>query len=179
MPVSWVLRSILQAQYVLGSGHWQEVANEVGARQRDSDEDAQPGQTSRPPNPADTSPPTSPRTRLFPSEAAVVFAHLQKGSMAAPFWAESGHGLFSLLYCARKEIIAMKEHLTAVFQQVPEGYIAFVEELPGANTQGDTLDEARTNLQEAVQLVLESNRALAEESLGSKTVIREHLASIS
>ena len=53
----------------------------------------------------------------------------------------------------------MKEQLTAVFQQVPEGYIGFVEELPGVNTQGDTLDEARTNLQEAVQLVLESNRA--------------------
>ena len=73
----------------------------------------------------------------------------------------------------------MKEQLTAVFQQVLEGYIAFVEELPGVNTQGDTLDEARTNLHEAVQLVLESNRALAEESLGSKTVIRERLTSIS
>lgn len=56
----------------------------------------------------------------------------------------------------------MKEQLTVVFQQVPEGYIAFVEELPGANTQGVTLEEARANLQEAVQLVLESNRALAE-----------------
>lgn len=33
--------------------------------------------------------------------------------------------------------------LTPVFQQVPEGYIAFVEELPGANTQGETLAEAR------------------------------------
>jgi predicted RNase H-like HicB family nuclease len=66
-----------------------------------------------------------------------------------------------------------------VFQQVPEGYIGFVEELPGANTQGDTLDEARANLHEAVQLVLESNRALAEESLQNKTVIREPLASIS
>ena len=73
----------------------------------------------------------------------------------------------------------MKEQLTAVFQQVPEGYIGFVEELPGANTQGGTLDEARTSLQEAVQLVLESNRALAEESLRNKTVIREPLASIS
>lgn len=70
----------------------------------------------------------------------------------------------------------MKEQFTAVFQQVPEGYIGFVEELPGANTQGDTLDEARTNLQEAVQLVLESNRALTEESLRNKTVIREPLA---
>ena len=75
--------------------------------------------------------------------------------------AESENGLFTLLYFARKETTAMKEQLTAVFQQVPEGYIGFVEELPGANTQGDTLDEARTNLQEAVQLVLESNHLIS------------------
>jgi predicted RNase H-like HicB family nuclease len=48
--------------------------------------------------------------------------------------------------------------LTAVFQKFPEGYAAFVAELPGANTQGETLDEARENLKEAVQLVLETNR---------------------
>jgi predicted RNase H-like HicB family nuclease len=54
---------------------------------------------------------------------------------------------------------------TAVFQKVPEGYIAFVEELPGANTQAATLDEARKNLKEAVALVLEANRTLAEESI--------------
>jgi hypothetical protein len=35
---------------------------------------------------------------------------------------------------------------TAVFEKVPEGYIGFVEELPGANIQGATLEEARTNL---------------------------------
>lgn len=63
--------------------------------------------------------------------------------------------------------------LTAVFMQVPEGYIAFVEELPGANTQGDTLEEARENLREAVELVLEANRELAEKSLGGQAVIRE------
>jgi predicted RNase H-like HicB family nuclease len=74
---------------------------------------------------------------------------------------------------------SMKEQLTAVFQEVPEGYIGFVEELPGANTQGGTLEEARVNLQEAVQLVLESNRALAEETIRNKKVIREPLASIS
>lgn len=73
----------------------------------------------------------------------------------------------------------MKEQLTAVFQKVPEGYIGFVKEPPDANTQGEMLEEARTNLQEAVQLVLESNRTLAEESLRDKTVIREPLASIS
>jgi len=52
--------------------------------------------------------------------------------------------------------------LTAVFQQVAEGFIGFIEELPGANTQGATLEEARNNLQEAVALVLEANRVLAE-----------------
>ena len=65
--------------------------------------------------------------------------------------------------------------LTPVFQQVPEGYIGFVEELPGANTQGATLDEARANLQEAISLVLEANRILAEEFLRGQTVIREPL----
>lgn len=65
--------------------------------------------------------------------------------------------------------------LTAVFQKVDEGYIGFVEELPGANTQGATLDEARENLAEAVELVLEANRALAEESLRGADVIRESL----
>ena len=65
--------------------------------------------------------------------------------------------------------------LTAVFQKVPEGYVAFVEELPGANTQADTLDEARENLTEAVELVLEANRVLAEESLQGKDFIRESL----
>lgn len=53
--------------------------------------------------------------------------------------------------------------LTAVFEKVPEGYIAFVEELPGANTQGSTLDEAGENLNKAVELVLEANRTLSEE----------------
>jgi len=62
---------------------------------------------------------------------------------------------------------------TAVFQQVPEGYIGFIQELPGANTQGATLEEARENLDEAVELVLEANRALAEESIQGQKVIRE------
>lgn len=65
--------------------------------------------------------------------------------------------------------------LTAVFQKVPEGYIGFVEELPGANTQARTLKEARANLAEAVALVLEANRALTEKSIAGKDVIREPL----
>ena len=67
-------------------------------------------------------------------------------------------------------------NLTAVYMKVPEGYVAFVEELPGANTQGATIEEARSNLAEAVTLVLEANRQLAEESLGSAEVIREPFA---
>ena len=58
----------------------------------------------------------------------------------------------------------MHLQFTAVFQKVPEGYIGFVEELPGANTQGATLEEARTNLQEAVAMVLEANRELVEQT---------------
>ena len=62
---------------------------------------------------------------------------------------------------------------TAVYMKVPEGYIAFVEELPGANTQGATLEEARENLKEATTMVLEANRELAERSLAGKTVTKE------
>jgi predicted RNase H-like HicB family nuclease len=69
----------------------------------------------------------------------------------------------------------MELKLTAVFQKVPEGYIAFVEELPGANTQGKTLEEARENLKEAIELVLEANRILAEEEMTENEYIRETL----
>ncbi|WP_425150633.1 type II toxin-antitoxin system HicB family antitoxin [Candidatus Binatus sp.] len=54
--------------------------------------------------------------------------------------------------------------LTRVFKRVRGGYIGFVEELPGANTQGRTLSETRANLKEAIALVLETNRTLAKES---------------
>ena len=70
----------------------------------------------------------------------------------------------------------MDLELTAIYQKVPGGYIGFVEELPGANTQGDTLEETRENLKEAVSLVLEANRQLAEEGLANQTVIRETFA---
>ena len=65
--------------------------------------------------------------------------------------------------------------LTAAYMKVPEGYVAFVEELPGANTQGETLEEARANLEEAVTMVLDANRELSEQSLEGAEVIRETL----
>lgn len=73
----------------------------------------------------------------------------------------------------------MQSTITAVFEKVPEGYIAFVEELPGANTQGETLDEARANLKEAIDLVIEANRQLMEEELQGKDLIREPFGTIS
>ena len=65
--------------------------------------------------------------------------------------------------------------LTAVFRKVREGYIGFIEELPGANTQARTLAAARRNLKEAISLVLEANRPLAEEEVEGQEVIREPL----
>jgi predicted RNase H-like HicB family nuclease len=64
---------------------------------------------------------------------------------------------------------------TAVFQEVEAGYIAFVEEIPGANAQGRTLEEARVNLHEALELVLAANREMTREAIGATKVIREPL----
>jgi predicted RNase H-like HicB family nuclease len=79
----------------------------------------------------------------------------------------------AILAAGRSTALESAMQLTAVYRKVPEGYIAFVEELPGANTQGASLDEARANLLEAVELVLEANRALSEESIQGQDVIRE------
>jgi predicted RNase H-like HicB family nuclease len=65
--------------------------------------------------------------------------------------------------------------LTAVYRKVPEGYIGLIEELPGANTQGRTLEEARANLREAAQLVLEANRTMAMQDADRDGIIREPL----
>ena len=53
-----------------------------------------------------------------------------------------------------------------MYRKVPEGYVGFIEELPGADTQGRTLEEARAHLREAAQLVLEANRTLAMQTSG-------------
>lgn len=66
--------------------------------------------------------------------------------------------------------------LTAVYRKVPEGYIAFVEELPGANTQAATIEEAREALKEAVELVVETNRSLAREWDTGEEILREKIS---
>ena len=62
----------------------------------------------------------------------------------------------------------MNISLTAIFEKSPYGYIGYVEELPGANSQGATVEETKANLAEAVQLVLESNRQLSEKDVSGK-----------
>lgn len=69
----------------------------------------------------------------------------------------------------------MENHFTAVFEQDGPWWIGYVEELPGANTQGATLGEARENLKEAVALILEANRELAEQEIAGRAVIKEDL----
>ena len=56
----------------------------------------------------------------------------------------------------------MEYTFTALFKKVKEGYIGYIAELPGTNTQGKTIDETRENLKEAVSMVLQANRELAE-----------------
>lgn len=69
--------------------------------------------------------------------------------------------------------------LTAVYEQVSEsegdGYLAYIEELPGAISEGDTLEQARENLRDAVQLLLEANRDLAEKRISGKRITREKI----
>lgn len=66
--------------------------------------------------------------------------------------------------------------LTAVFEEAEEGgYIAFIEELPGVNTEGETLEESKVNLLEALELVLKSQRELSEKELSNRKVIKELL----
>ena len=69
----------------------------------------------------------------------------------------------------------MFNRFTAVFEQDGDWWIGYVEELPGANTQGATLEEARENLKEAVQLIIEANRDLARLEEAGRDVIREEL----
>lgn len=69
-----------------------------------------------------------------------------------------------------------KLKLTAVFEEAEEGgFIAFIEELPGVNTQGETLEESKTNLLKALDLVLQTQRELSEKEQGSKKLIKETL----
>ena len=67
--------------------------------------------------------------------------------------------------------------LTAVFEPDDDGgYIAYIEEIPGVNTQGNTLDEAKENILDALKLVMETRRAMAEKDIKkSQTIKRKYI----
>ena len=103
-----------------------------------------------------------------------VFAYLMGGLIT------SYQGFFG--YYAVGSVVTMVASISFIigydiFEEAEEGgYIGYVAELPGANTQGETLEETRENLAEAIQLILEANREQFERQLqpGSK-VKREQL----
>ncbi|MDP2919926.1 MAG: type II toxin-antitoxin system HicB family antitoxin [Dehalococcoidia bacterium] len=69
----------------------------------------------------------------------------------------------------------MERKFTGVFRKEGKWRIGWAEELPGANTQGRTLEETRENLKEAITLILEANRELAEKEHAGKDVVRKEL----
>ncbi|MCC5634603.1 type II toxin-antitoxin system HicB family antitoxin [Nostoc sp. CHAB 5844] len=74
-----------------------------------------------------------------------------------------------------KLVFYMQNSFTAVFEKIDDWYIGYVQELPGANVQEKTLEEARESLKEAIELILISNRELAEQQLCGKDVVREQI----
>ncbi len=70
----------------------------------------------------------------------------------------------------------MARQFTATFERAGEWWIGYVEELPGANTQGRTLEEARENLREAIRLILETQREIIQQEVkDAKQVVRESI----
>jgi predicted RNase H-like HicB family nuclease len=71
--------------------------------------------------------------------------------------------------------VADQIEFTAVFIKSPHGYVGFVEELPGVNSHGRTLDEAREMLGEVAVAVFDAERQRAQEMLAGKECVREPL----
>ena len=67
----------------------------------------------------------------------------------------------------------MKAELTAVYVKQDDWIVATVAEIPGVNTQGRTIEEARENLHEALELVLQANREQTHEFFGGQEIITE------
>ncbi|MGB9254090.1 MAG: type II toxin-antitoxin system HicB family antitoxin [Candidatus Korobacteraceae bacterium] len=75
--------------------------------------------------------------------------------------------------------MGMEMVFTAIFEPVSEaeggGYVAYAAELPEAISEGDDLDQARENLRSAIEMVVNSNRSIAEHGLEGKRVTREEI----
>ncbi len=67
----------------------------------------------------------------------------------------------------------MTKQLTAVYEQRGDWVIAYLEEIPGVNTQGKTVQEARANLEDALHEFLEANRELAKQGISGKSAVTE------
>lgn len=76
-----------------------------------------------------------------------------------------------ILFTSYGNIACMKQQFTAIYKKQGKWYLGWIEEIPGVNTQGKNLREAKENLKEALLLILETNRLLNKSS-GSQ-VIRE------
>ena len=70
----------------------------------------------------------------------------------------------------------MARRFTAIYKKRGKWYLGWIEEIPGVNTQGKTLKEAKENLKEALLLILETNRILNKKELSGGKVIRQSLA---
>ncbi|OGZ84198.1 MAG: hypothetical protein A2599_00800 [Candidatus Staskawiczbacteria bacterium RIFOXYD1_FULL_39_28] len=70
----------------------------------------------------------------------------------------------------------MTREFTGLFKKMGKWYLGWIEEIPGVNTQGKTLQEAKENLKEALFLVLESNRILTKKDLDNGKTIRKNIS---
>jgi predicted RNase H-like HicB family nuclease len=77
----------------------------------------------------------------------------------------------------QREEVSMEQGrlaFTAVYLKSNHGYVGFIEELPGVNSHGRTLDEARETLQRLAAVVFDEERREAEEMIAGKDVVREN-----
>jgi predicted RNase H-like HicB family nuclease len=68
------------------------------------------------------------------------------------------------------------KNFTAIFEAAEEGgFVCWIEEIPEAMSQGNTFEEAKINLMDALKLVIEVNREQAESKIRHSSVIREFI----
>lgn len=70
----------------------------------------------------------------------------------------------------------MSRQFTAIYKKSGKWYLGWIEEIPGVNTQGKTLEETKRNLKEALLLVLEANQIINKKELSEGKVIKEQLS---
>lgn len=70
----------------------------------------------------------------------------------------------------------MTREFSAIYQKSGKWYLGWIEEIPGVNTQGKTLKEAKENLKEALLLVLETNKLMNKKEFPKGKFIKEALS---